>query len=138
MNKKEALEFLESHQPMPSDNDLTQDLIDKYDDVRVFFVNNPDVDAIPLLMRSFGNGDGFGVYQLVEDVFDKCNFDDVIINISNVLKDTSTVKSVRYWVTQLAIAFSDRRLVDGLNISLQFDDEDIQFMAASALECIEK
>lgn len=138
MNKKEALKFLESHQPMPSDNDLTQDLIDKYDDVRVFFVNNPDVDAIPLLMRSFGDGDGFGVYQLVEDVFDKCNFDDVIINISNVLKDTSTVKSVRYWVTQLAIAFSDRRLVDGLNISLQFDDEDIQFMAASALECIEK
>ncbi|EBS7636821.1 hypothetical protein CDR68_24425 [Salmonella enterica] len=138
MNKKEALRFLESHQPMPSDNDLTQDLIDKYDDVRVFFVNNPDVDAIPLLMRSFGDGDGFGVYQLVEDVFDKCNFDDVIINISNVLKDTSTVKSVRYWVTQLAIAFSDRRLVDGLNISLQFDDEDIQFMAASALECIEK
>lgn len=138
MNKKEALKFLESHQPMPSDNDLTQDLIDKYDDVRVFFVNNPDVDAIPLLMRSFGDGDGFGVYQLVEDVFDKCNFDDVIINISNVLKDTSTVKSVRYWVTQLAIAFSDRRLVDGLNISLQFDDEDIQFMAARALECIEK
>lgn len=138
MNKKEALKFLESHQPMPSDNDLTQDLIDKYDDVRVFFVNNPDVDAIPLLMRSFGDGDGFGVYQLVEDVFDKCNFDDVIINISNVLKDTSTVKSVRYWVTQLAIAFSDRRLVDGLNISLRFDDEDIQFMAASALECIEK
>lgn len=138
MNKKEALKFLESHQPMPSDNDLTQDLIDKYDDVRVFFVNNPDVDAIPLLMRSFGDGDGFGVYQLVEDVFDKCNFDDVIINISNILKDTSTVKSVRYWVTQLAIAFSDRRLVDGLNISLQFDDEDIQFMAASALECIEK
>lgn len=138
MNKKEALKFLESHQPMPSDNDLTQDLIDKYDDVRVFFVNNPDVDAIPLLMRSFGDGDGFGVYQLVEHVFDKCNFDDVIINISNILKDTSTVKSVRYWVTQLAIAFSDRRLVDGLNISLQFDDEDIQFMAASALECIEK
>ncbi len=138
MNKKEALKFLESHQPMPSDNDLTQDIIDKYNDVRVFFVNNPDVDAIPLLMRSFGDGDSFGVYQLVEDVFDKCNSDDVIINISNVLEDTSTVKSVRYWVTQLAIAFSDRRLVDGLNISLEFDDEDIQFMARSALECIEK
>ncbi|EHM44226.1 hypothetical protein [Hafnia alvei] len=133
----DAIEFLKLHQPMPADYDITQELIDKYDDVRLYFVAYPDKNAIPLLMRSFGSGDGFGVYQLVEDVFYKCDFNDVIENIAIILEDTSTIKSVRYWVTQLAVTFSDKRLINGLNISLRSDDEDISFVAASALEFIE-
>ena len=65
MTKDDALNFLLRYQPMPSDKDLTQDIIDKYDDVRKFFIKNPDRKAIELFLRSFGEGDGRGVYQLV-------------------------------------------------------------------------
>ena len=42
ITKKEALSFLQEHQPMPKDNELTQVIINKYDEVRGFFINNPD------------------------------------------------------------------------------------------------
>lgn len=136
MNKTEALNFLSLHQPMPDDLDITQELIDQYDDVRQYFAQNPDNDAIPLLMRSFGSGDGLGVYQLVDDIFYKCDYECVIENIVEILTDPSTIKSVRYWVTQQAVNFSDARLIDGLNLSLQSDDDDICCMAEIALRII--
>lgn len=69
MTKDEALQFLLEHQPMPSEQLLTQELINKYDDVRKYFIENPAKEAIPLFMQSYGDGDARGVYQLVEDVF---------------------------------------------------------------------
>ncbi|WP_255475677.1 hypothetical protein [Pseudocitrobacter sp. 73] len=109
MNKTEVINFLSLYQPMPDDLDITQELIDQYDDVRQYFIQNPDNDAIPLLMRSFGSGDGLGVYQLIEDVFDKCDYESVIENIVEILTDPSTIKSVRFWVTQQAVNFPDAR-----------------------------
>ncbi|MEO3989425.1 hypothetical protein [Pseudocitrobacter cyperus] len=136
MNKTEALNFLSLHQPMPDDLDITQELIDQYDDVRQYFTENPDNDAIPLLMHSFGSGDGLGVYQLVEDVFYKCDYERVIENVIEILTDPFTIKSVRYWVTQQAVNFLDARLIDGLNLSLQSDADDICCMAEIALRII--
>ena len=37
------------------------------DDVRKHFVSHPDNRCVPLLLNAFGEGDGHGVYQLVED-----------------------------------------------------------------------
>lgn len=54
---------------MPNDYDITQELINKYNNVRLYFSANPAEEAIPLFLQSFGEGDGFGVYQLVEDFF---------------------------------------------------------------------
>lgn len=61
MTKDDAFNFLLRHQPMPSDNDLTQELIDQYDNVRKFFIDHPDRKAIDLFLRSYGDGDGWGV-----------------------------------------------------------------------------
>lgn len=136
MNKDEALQFLSEHQPMPSDKLLTQELIDKYDDVRRFFIEHPAKEAISLFMKSYGDGDGWGVYQLVEDVFYKCDSDDVVMSISNILENPLITKGVRYWVTQLAASFPDKKLINGLNISLSSDDSDIYEAAVIALDII--
>ncbi|HID6311829.1 TPA: hypothetical protein ACXGY8_004531, partial [Escherichia coli] len=133
-----ALEFLSLHQPMPADCDITQDLIDKYDEVRIYFLSHPDKDAIPLFLRSFGEGDGLGVYQIVEDFLYKCDFNDVVINIVNILENPNTIKSVRLWCTILTMSFPDKRMVNGLKISAQSHDEDIHDMALLGLKLIEE
>lgn len=38
MTKKEALAFLALNQPMPNDYDITQELINKYNNVRLYFL----------------------------------------------------------------------------------------------------
>ena len=136
MTKKEALAFLALNHPMPNDYDITQELINKYDDVRLYFCANPAEEAIPLFLQSFGEGDGLGVYQLVEDFLFKCDENIVVSNIASILENPLTIKSVRYWCTLLAMAFPDNILIKGLNISLHSDDEDIRDMAMLSLKMI--
>ena len=68
MTKLKAISFLKEHQPMPSDDELTEYEIGKYEEVRKFFLNNVDVQCVPLFLNSFGGKDGLGAYQMVEDV----------------------------------------------------------------------
>lgn len=137
MNRNEALSFLRAHQPMPDDSDLTQDLIDKYDEVRKFFINNPDNEAISLFLGSYGNGDGWGVYQVVEDVFYKCDPYYVTLEIKKILENPSVASNIRYWVTQVSAAFPDTKLKKGLEISLNSDNEDIREAAKISLDMID-
>jgi len=138
MKKNEALSFLRYNQPMPDDNNLTQELIDKYDEVRKFFIAHPDKEAIPLFLNSYGNGDGWGVYQLVEDFFYKCYRDDVVLEIQKVLENPSITDCVRYWVTQVSAAFSDAKLKKGLEISLKSENEDIRDAAQLSIDMIDE
>lgn len=138
MNRNEALSFLRDHQPMPDDDNLTQEVIDKYDEVRKFFTANPDKEVISLFLNSYGNGDGWGVYQLVEDVFYKCHRDDVVVEIKEILENPSIADSVRYWVTQVSAAFSDVRLKKGLEISLKSKNEDIRDAAQLSIDMIDE
>jgi len=66
MDVTNALAFLERHQPLPPDDQLSADLIREYDEVRKFFIEHPDPRCIPLFLNSFGDESCFGVYQLVE------------------------------------------------------------------------
>lgn len=136
--KEDALNFLSRHQPMPSDNNLTQEIIDEYNDVRKFFIKNPDKKAIELFLRSFGEGDGWGVYQLVEDFFYQCSDTDVKNEIKNVLEDITIPDSVRYWVTQTAADFNDEMLRNGLEISLQSKNIDIKDAAKDAIDFLDE
>lgn len=133
MNKCKAIEFLKQHQPLPDDNDLSSEIIQQYDEIRQFFIQNPDDEVVPLFLRSYGNGDGFGVYPLVEDVLLACSREIVILEIQRVLEDLHISTSVRYWVTQNAEHFVDKRLKKGLLISLEFDNEDVSEIAKMIL-----
>lgn len=137
MNRNEALSFLRNHQPMPDDDELTQEVIDKYDEARKLLTADPDKEVISLLLNSYGNGDGRGIYQLVEDVLYKCHRDDVIVEIKEILENPSIADSVRYWVTQVSAAFSDVKLRKGLEISLKSKNEDIRDAAQLSIYMID-
>ena len=132
MNQSEALEFLRTVQPLPNDDLLSEELIGQYDDVREFFVENPSEDAVPLLLNSFGNGDGLGVYQLVEDAIVNVESEKVVPHLLNAL--SSTLSSVRYWTTQISANFDDRRLVDSLVKLLNDESVDTRLAALVSIE----
>ena len=131
MNKDTAIAFLRSHQPMPNDDILDESLIDKYDEVRKFFIDNPSEECIPLFLNSFGEYDGFGVYQLVEDVILKFKHEVVIRYLSESLK--SEHKGVRYWSAQIALLFPDEILIEPLSCLLTDEVCDIRMAAIMAL-----
>ncbi|MXV06370.1 hypothetical protein [Xanthomonas sp. F4] len=137
MNTTDALSFLRAHQPMPDDDQLTQQLIDAYDAARRLFLTAPERAALPLFLRSFGNGDGWGVYPLVEDVFLACDRADAIAAIREALDDPALPDGSRYWVTQLAAAFADPTLREGLALSLRSEHPDTREAAQMALEMLD-
>ncbi|EPM67878.1 hypothetical protein A584_20118 [Pseudomonas syringae pv. theae ICMP 3923] len=121
---------------MPTDSQITQEQAETYDEVRIYFIKNPDSESIELFLRSFGDGDGLGMYQLVEDVFYQCEKSDVVSGIQTVLEDLSIPDGVRYWTTQAAAAFPDDVLRNGLSLSLASSIEDIREAAKLAVEML--
>jgi hypothetical protein len=132
MNLDEALEFLLSHQPLPADRELNEVTIQKYDEVRRFFLAKPDVACIRPFLGSFGEGDGLGVYQLVGDVFRRLPRTAVVDALAESLM--SRCRSVCYWSAQLAAEFPSAELVRPLLGLLKVDDYDLKYAALTALE----
>jgi len=131
MNRERALAFLRQHQPMPRDAEISQELIEEYEAVRRYFLGHPDPESIPLLLGSFGDSDGFGVYQVVEDVFVLHSQDQVIPHLIGAV--VSDVPSVRYWSTQIAADFPDPRMLVPLGNVLDDPDSDTRAAAVMAL-----
>lgn len=131
ITKIEALSFLEEHQPMPKDEELKKEEIEKYEEVRKFFLNNPDEKCIPLFLNSFGGKDGFGIYQMVEDVITKFSKTAILPHALNALKNKSN--NVKYWCVQLISNYPDRRFFNPLVEVLELEDEDIKVATITAL-----
>ena len=135
MTDEKALEFLRRHQPMPEDNKLDQEILDNYDEVREYFLIHPNPACIPLFLNSFGDGPGFGIYQLVEGVIRLFPSQVVIPHIEQALK--SRHESVRSWTTEITALFPCSELIDPLEQMLHDDSLDIRIDAAFALGLIE-
>ena len=136
MDTEKALDFLKQYQPMPDDLELTETQIDIYDNVRKFFVDNPDERCIPLFLNSFGRWGGYGVYQLVDEVFWHFDKEIVVPYLVNSLQ--SEHEGVCYWNAQIACDFPDKRLTKPLERLLLSPVKDIQKAAQNALEFIER
>lgn len=134
MTREEALGFLRRHQPMPDDEALSEELVARYDRIREYFIANPDPEAVPLFLNSFGRGDGFGVYQLVEDVLAVHDPDVVITALNSALNSGRT--SVSYWSAQIAANYPDASLIQPLGHLLEKGDFDTKYAAITALEQI--
>ena len=132
MTTQEALDFLARHQPMPDDEDLTQDLIDRYDGVRKHFLTHVDVRSVPLFLSSFGEGTGWGVYQLVEDVLRRYPREFVVEALNQTLG--SPHAGVRGWSLQIAMEYPDRSLSGHFKRLLFSDRPDERLWAAYNLE----
>ena len=136
MDLEYALSFLKANQPMPNDENLDTKLIGEYDTVRKFFMSNPDERCIPLFLNSFGDGSGYGVYQLVEDVLKKYSKEMVLPHLLKAIKSNSW--GIRYWGTQIALEFSDKSLLSQLEKGIAESDVDIRatsIIALSQIKC---
>jgi len=133
MDEKQCIEFLRRHQPMPADDDWDDDC-EKLDEVRRFLTNNICVDAIPLLLNVFGEGNGYGVYQQVELAVRQYAPGDVVPHLLQGLR--FDLSSVVYWNAQIAASFPDERLIDPLTELVHSSDPDIQATSITSIGCI--
>lgn len=131
ITREEAFSFLKEHQPMPSDIKLRKEEIEKYDEVRRFFLDNVDEQCIPLFLNSFGGKDGFGIYQMVDDVITMYDKEVVLPYIINAFNSSS--ENIIYWCIQIASNFPDEDLFNPMVKFLQYDDEDIKLATITTL-----
>ncbi len=82
-------------------------------------------------MNSFGGKDGFGVYQVVEDVVMKYDKETVMPHALKALNNES--ENVKYWCIQIISHFPDNRLFKPLVELLELEDEDIKAATITAL-----
>jgi hypothetical protein len=132
---EQALQFLRDHQPMPSGEASPDELFVRYDEVRRLFTKTRDTRCLPLFLGSFGDGDGHGNYQLVEDVFRQFTADEVILYLSTALAAGSSV--TRYWAAQIACSFPSEKLIACLVQCLQDQDPSVRYMTIVCLEQIQ-
>ena len=131
MTSEEAIDFLREHQPMPPEDELSEELITRFDEARHALERDPDPRGLPLLLSSLGEGTGFGVYQLLDDTLRAYDREDVVRALSESL--TSSVPSVRSWSMEFALDYPDPRLIRPAVAVLRSDERDARFFAAAYL-----
>jgi hypothetical protein len=134
MTTDEALQFLRSYQPLPPTRQISDDLLKRFDEVRKHFATHPDNRSVPLLLNSFGEGDGHGVYQLVEDAILAHPESVVIPALLEGLR--SSHSSVREWNAEIAANYARPELVVPLAKILRLGSLDERMAAVTALEVI--
>lgn len=135
MTTDEAFQFLRSHQPLPpSSNEVSEEILRRFDDVRKHFAAHPDDRCVSLLLNSFGEGDGHGIFQLVEDTILAHPESVVIPALLAGLK--SPHSSVRRWNAEIAANYRRPELVPPLVEILKHGGIDERFAAVIALDLI--
>ena len=134
MNTEYALSFLREHQPLPPTKDIPEELLAEFDAIRKYFAQFPDERCVQLLLNAFGEGDGHGVYQQVEDTIALFPSDTVIAALKRALSRRDG--SIRYWNAQIAANYPSAELIDPLLGVLREGSVDEQIAAVTALEGI--
>ncbi len=132
MTHEQAEDFLRRNQPLPADDALTQEQISTFDGIRKFLIESPSPDLVPLMLNAFGNGSGFGVYQVCDTVFRQFTKDQMVPHLAAAL--ASPDWGVRYWASQWAADFPDESLIPVLARVAQDDHADSHYHAIAALE----
>lgn len=135
MNKLEALTFLRQHQPLPPDNQLTEELIEQYRQSLDYCRASRDVECVPLLLNVFGKGSGWDTYQLADEILWQFAPVDVLPHLLQSLR--SKYMSVRYWSAEIAAVFPFPELIAPLQEMLAEEDEDNRSVAVRALAFID-
>jgi hypothetical protein len=126
--------FLQCHQPMPPDSAVMPADIEELDRVRRFLTEQPNDEALELLLGVFGEGSGFGIYQLIENAVAAHDRGVVVTALARKLERGP--RSVRYWCAQIAATYPDDRLIEPLSIGLAPGDHDLRWATVTALAAI--
>jgi HEAT repeat protein len=134
MSKERYLDFLKNHQPLPDDKDADDALFRQLELARTFFTDEPNDAAVPLLIGALGNGDGHGIYPMVETTL-LAHPDDVVIKaLKEGLK--SEHASVRYWSAQFSANYPNGGLLGELVSAFSLGDVDTKIAVVTAIESI--
>ena len=134
MTKDQALAFLTQYQPLPDDGKELENILEEFNEVRKYFISNPNSICIPLFLNCFGKGSGYGVYQLVEDVIITHNEDEVVFYLKKALLSDSS--SIRYWCAQISENYDSEELLEGLLNVYEKGDIDAKCASLTALSGI--
>ena len=121
---------------MPPDEQLTEALIGKYDEAWRAVKDSDDPRVAGLLLNSFGEGDGWGVYSLVDEALRSLPRESVVQALDRSL--ASPFRSVRAWSMDMALDFRDTRLIPRATTLLSGDDRDERVFAAYYLTGFER
>ena len=130
INRHQAIEFLKLNQPLPDDALLEKDIA-VFKEVEQYFANNPDPACVPLFLNCFGDGSGYGRYQIIEDLILKYDGKLVVSHLKQAL--FSQYSSVRYWCSQISQNYTNNELIDGLINAFKKGDIDTKCAALTAL-----
>ncbi|MCA9613403.1 MAG: HEAT repeat domain-containing protein [Polyangiales bacterium] len=133
MTEEDALRFLQLHQPMSDDAELLEDELVTLSSVIEYFTLNPSDEAVPLLLGVFGRGDGFGVYQHVEDALVRQRRGVVVAELARML---GASEGNLFWILQIAAELPDVSFCDGLEQLAAHEDPEVRAMVVVALEAI--
>lgn len=106
-----------------------------YDEVRKYFLANPDKECLPLFLNSFGEYNGMGLYQLVEEVILRFGHDEVVNHLLEALN--SKYNGVKYWYAQISALFPDKKLINSLVNLINDSNEDIRISVITSLAQIQ-
>jgi hypothetical protein len=134
MTHTEARLFLLDNQPLPPDDKISQDQLNSFDQVRLFLADNPDESFIPLMLNAFGDGSGYGLYQVCDNVFRCFSTPKMAPHLEAAMR--SPHKGVRYWATHWAPEFPDESLIPVLSERTRDKEADTDFFAIFALSVI--
>ncbi len=103
MNNVEALGFLENHQPMPGDLDISQEQCDSFMAALKYFRDKPDKRCIPLFVNCVSKHTGMGMYEVISDVFVAQDREEVVSHLKVALKSGSDAIKFRccWWATDI-------------------------------------
>ena len=132
MNNEQALEFLRRHRSIPGD--ASDQLLSKWIEVVDFLQHHPVTECIPLLIRSFGNGDHLDVYTSMQTVLRKFSFEDIRPHLKTGMKDPNP--GVRQWCADTAQYFPHQDFLPELQEMLREPDPLNRFASAVTLEKI--
>lgn len=131
MDVETALKFLGRHQPLPDDTELDDELIRLFEAARSLFEDVVDDRCVELLLHSFGEGTGFGAYQMVEVAL--ANQDPAVVAEALPRAIGSDVASVRSWAVEIAAAYPEAGVREAVRSALPRLDEDGQFWAEQVI-----
>jgi len=131
MNTEKAFKFLLEHQPLPPTREMSKELLSEFDQIRRFFTANPDSRCIRPLLGAHGEGDGHGVYQVVDDCLRSHDSAIVTIEIERALR--SNVPSVRMWAAEFASRYPNDSIVGALAQIVRADADETRRLAIMAL-----
>jgi hypothetical protein len=134
MSTEKAIEFLRRHQPLPPTRQASDELLAELERVRRYFTGILDPRAVPLLIGALGEGDGHGIYPMVETTL-LAYPDDVVVS---ALMDGlhSQHGSVRYWSAQFAANYPREAFLDLLADVYRSGGVDERIAAITAIEVI--